>query len=92
MSQFYKLRLNFNPCLHISENYLKKLENTPSDHRKLRKKIRKFNLKTAEYKKKNKKKIGSNVKKLRQLEPQQKQRVLIKKKEYVPTRRKVQSS
>ena len=45
-----------------------------------RKKIRKFSLKTAQAKKKNKKKTGSNVEKLRKLEPQQKQRVLIKKK------------
>ena len=34
-----------------------------SEYRKLRKKMRKFSLKTAEYKKK----IGSNVKKLRKL-------------------------
>ena len=50
------------------------------EHQKLRKKIRKFSLKTAEDKKKNKKKTGSNDEKLRKLEPQQKQRVLIKKK------------
>ena len=54
-------------------------ENTPSEHQKLRKKIRKFSLKTAEAKKKNKKKTGSNDEKLRKLEPRQKQRVLIKK-------------
>ena len=57
---------------------MKNLENTLSEHQKLRKKIRKFSLKTAEAKKKNKKKTGSNVEKLRKLEPQQKQRVLIK--------------
>ena len=54
----------------------------PSEHQKLRKKIRKFSLKTAEAKKKNKKKTGSNDEKLRKLEPQQKQRVLIKKRVY----------
>ena len=59
----------------------KNVENTSSEHQKLRKKIRKFSLKTAEAKKKNKKKTGSNVEKLRKLEPQQKQRVLIKKNE-----------
>ena len=59
---------------------MENVENTPSEHQKLRKKIRKFSLKTAEAKKKNKKKTGSNVEKLRKLEPQQKQRVLIKKK------------
>ena len=46
----------------------------------LRKKIRNFSLKTPEFKKKNKKKIGSNDEILRTVEPQQKQRVLIKKK------------
>ena len=79
-SQFYNLRLIFKPWLHISEKYFKNVENTLSEHQKLRKKIRKFSLKTAEAKKKNKKKTGSNVEKLRKLEPQQKQRVLIKKK------------
>ena len=62
----------------MSKNYSKNLENTTPDHWKLRKKIRKFGLKTAEYKKK----VGSNIKKLRKLEPQQKQRILIKKKEW----------
>ena len=80
MSQFYNLRLILKPCLHISENYSKNLENTIPDHRKLRKKIRKFSLKTAGYKKKNKKKIGSNVDNLRNLEPQPEQTFLIKKK------------
>jgi len=51
------------------------------EHQKLRKKIRNFSLKTREIKKKNKKKSGSNDENLRKLEPQQKQRVLIKKKE-----------
>ena len=45
----------------------------------LRKKIRNLSLKTPEFKKKNKKKIDSNDEILRKLEPQQKQRVLIKK-------------
>ena len=44
-----------------------------------KKKIRNFSLKTLEIKKKNKKKIGSNDENLRKLEPQQKQRVLIKR-------------
>ena len=74
------MRLIFKPWLHISEKYFKNVENTLSEHQKLRKKIRKFSLKTAQAKKKNKKKTGSNVEKLRKLEPQQKQRVLIKKK------------
>ena len=47
--------------------------------KKIRKKIRKFSLKTAEIKKKNKKKIGSNVENLRKLEPQPEQTFLIKK-------------
>ena len=46
----------------------------------LPKKLRNFSLKTPEFKKKNKKKIGSNDEILRKLEPQQKQRVLIEKK------------
>ena len=46
----------------------------------IRMKIEKFSLKIAEAKKKNKKKLGLNAEKLRKLEPQQKQRVLIKKK------------
>ena len=75
------MRLIFKPWLHISKKYFKNVENTPSEHQILRKKIRKFSLKTAEAKKKNKKKTGSNVEKLRKVEPQQKQRVLIKKKE-----------
>ena len=74
------MRLIFKPWLHISEKYFKNVENTLSEHQKLRKKIRKFSLKTAQAKKKNKKKTGSNVEKLRKLEPHQKQRVLIKKK------------
>ena len=45
----------------------------------LRKKIKNFSLKTPEFKKRNKKKIGSNDEILRKPEPQQKQRVLIKK-------------
>ena len=57
------------------------MKNAASEHQKLRKKIRKFTLKLAEIKKKNKKKIGSNDENLRKLEPQQKQRVLIKKQE-----------
>ena len=73
------MRLIFKPWLHISEKYFKNVENTLSEHQKLRKKIRKFSLKTAQAKKKNKKKTGSNVEKLRKLEPHQKQRVLIKK-------------
>ena len=52
ISQFYNLWLICMTCLHILENYLKILENTTSDHRNLRKKIRKFFLKTAGYKKK----------------------------------------
>ena len=39
-----------------------------------------YSLRTLETKKKNKKKSGSNDKNLRKLEPQQNQRVLIKKK------------
>ena len=58
---------------------MKNLENTLSEYQKLRKKIRKFSLKTAEAKKKNKKKIGSNAKNLRKLEPQPEQTFLIKK-------------
>ena len=57
----------------INEKY------TALEHYQLRKKIRNFSLKTLEIKKKNKKKIGSNDKNLRELEPQQKQRVFIKK-------------
>ena len=64
---------------HISVKYAKSLENLASKHQKLRKKIRNFSLKTLEFKKKNKKKSGSNDENLRKLEPQQKQRVLIKK-------------
>ena len=45
----------------------------------LAKKLRNFSLKTLKIIKKNKKKIGSNDKNLRKLEPQQKLRVLIKK-------------
>ena len=52
MSQFYNLRLIFKPWLHISKKYFKNVENTPSEHQILRKKIRKFSLKTAEAKKK----------------------------------------
>ena len=77
------MRLIFKPWLHISEKYFKNVENTLSEHQKLRKKIRKFSLKTAQAKKKNKKKTGSNVEKLRKLEPHQKQRVLIKKKKCI---------
>jgi len=55
------------------------LKNAASEHQKLRKKIRKFTLKLAEIKKKNKKKIGSNVDNLRNLEPQPEQTFLIKK-------------
>ena len=62
--------------IHISVKYLK---NAASEHQKLRKKIRKFTLKLAEIKKKNKKKIGSNVENLRNLEPQPEQTFLIKK-------------
>jgi len=54
------------------------LKNAASEHQKLRKKIRKFTLKLAEIKKKNKKKIGSNVDNLRNLEPQPEQTFLIK--------------
>ena len=64
----------------MSVKYLKNQKYTASEHQKLRKKIRNFSLKTLEIKKKNKKKIGSNDENLRKLEPQQKQRVLIKKK------------
>ena len=74
------MRLIFKPWLHISEKYFKNVENTLSKRQKLKKKIRKFSLKTAQAKKKNKKKTGSNVEKLRKLEHQQKHRVLIKKK------------
>ena len=49
-------------------------------------KIKYFNLKTREIKKKNKKKSGSNDENVRKLEPQQKQRVLIKKNECSPAR------
>ena len=45
-----------------------------------KKKIKNFRLKTRKIKKKNKKKSGSNDEKLRTLEPQQKQRVFMKKK------------
>ena len=55
------------------------MKNAASEHQKLRKKIRKFTLKLAEIKKKNKKKIGSNVDNLRNLEPQPEQTFLIKK-------------
>ena len=55
------------------------MKNAASEHQKLRKKIRKFTLKLAEIKKKNKKKIGSNVENLRNLEPQPEQTFLIKK-------------
>ena len=55
------------------------MKNAASEHQKLRKKIRKFTLKLAEIKKKNKKKIGSNAKTLRKLEPQPEQTFLIKK-------------
>ena len=47
--------------------------------KKIRKKIRKFSLITAEIKKKNKKKIGSNDENLRKLKPQPEQTFLIKK-------------
>ena len=57
----------------------KVLKNAATEHQKLRKKIRNLSLKTRDFKKKNKKKSGSNDENLRKLEPQQKQRVLIKK-------------
>ena len=47
------------------------------------KKKRNFSLKTLEIKNKNKKKIGSNDENLRKLEPQQKQRIFIKKKKCI---------
>ena len=53
--------------IHISVKYLK---NAASEHQKLRKKIRKFTLKLAEIKKKNKKKIGSNVEVKKKLKSQ----------------------
>ena len=78
-SQFYNLRLIFKLWVtyfwKIFEDFRKYAFQTPE----IKKKKRKFSLKTAEAKKKNKKKTGSNDEKLRKLEPQQKQRVLIKK-------------
>ena len=69
LNSFYSLRLIFSAYIHISVKYLNNSK----------KKCRNFSLKTRESKKKNKKKIGSNDENLRKFEPQQKQRVLIKK-------------
>ena len=70
----------FKPWVTYFCKIFEKLRKYSLEHQKLRKKIKKISLKTPIIKKKNKKKIGSNAKNLRKLEPQPEQTFLIKKK------------
>ena len=63
------MRSIFKPWVAYFCKILEKKASITLEHQKMRNELRKFSLKTLEFKKK---KIGSNVRILRKLEPQQK--------------------
>ena len=77
MSQFCNMRSVFKPLVTYFRKILEKLRKFSLRTPEIKKKI---SLKHPRIKKKNKKKIGSNAKNLRNLEPQPEQTFLIKKK------------
>ena len=80
MSHFFNMRSVFKPLVTYFRKILEKLRKFSLRTPEIKKKI---SLKHPRIKKKNKKKIGSNAKNLRNLEPQPEQTFLIKKKECI---------
>ena len=78
MSQFCNMRSVFKPLVTYFRKILEKLRKFSLRTPEIKKKI---SLKHPRIKKKNKKKIGSNAKNLRNLEPQPEQTFLIKQNE-----------
>ena len=76
MSHFCNMRSVFKPLVTYFRKILEKLRKFSLRTPEIKKKI---SLKHPRIKKKNKKKIGSNAKNLRNLEPQPEQTFLIKK-------------
>ena len=80
MSHFCNMRSVFKPLVTYFRKIFEKLRKFSLKTPEIKKKNKKISLKHPRIKKKNKKKIGSNAKNLRNLEPQPEQTFLIKKK------------
>merc|ERR1712055_3641 len=78
-SHFYIMRSVFKPWVTYFCKIFEKVRKYSLRTPEIKKKIKKISLKTPIIKKKNKKKIGSNAKNLRKVEPQPEQTFLIKK-------------